>query len=405
MAGLLLKTWLAWRQIRHVAAHRSRVPPSFEGSIDLPAHQRAADYTVARTRLSWIESGIAALVLTLLLLLGGLQWIHDHVLAMTGNGWIGAITFVIAVAVVDSAADLPISYYRQFVLERRFGFNRMTPWLFAADTLKETLVAILLGVPLIALVLWLMRSTGTWWWLYAWVAWTGFNLLVLLLYPTVIAPLFNRFEPLDDTPVRKRVEALLGRCGFRSNGLFVMDASRRSSHGNAFFTGLGRAKRIVFFDTLLSRLDPEEIEAVLAHELGHFHHRHVLKRLAAGLFTSLAALALLGFLARQPWFYQGLGLTPAPEMLEAGALVLFFLVVPVFSFPLRPVIGWVSRRDEFEADAYAACHARAESLVSALTKLYESNASTLTPDPIHSAFYDSHPPAALRIGRLLGQAS
>ena len=278
----------------------------------------------------------------------------------------------------------------------------MTQRLFVADALKGAAIAAALGLPLVAVVLWLMRSAGGLWWLWAWAVWVTFNLVVLVLYPTVIAPMFNRFEPLSDATIRQRVEALLARCGFASKGLFVMDGSRRSAHGNAYFTGLGRSKRIVFFDTLLSRLSADEIEAVLAHELGHFHHRHVLVRIVLMFAASFAGLWLLGWLSRQGWFYQGLGVTPDAGEFEAAALVLFFLALPVFTFLLQPLFSWASRRHEFQADAYAATHARAQDLASALVKLYEDNASTLTPDPIHSAFYDSHPPASLRIGRLQG---
>jgi STE24 endopeptidase len=276
----------------------------------------------------------------------------------------------------------------------------MTPALFVADTLKGALVGAALGLPLLALVLWLMRASGELWWLWTWIAWMAFNLAVMVLFPTVIAPLFNKFEPLPEGEVRKRVQALLERCGFRARGLFVMDGSRRSAHGNAYFTGLGRARRIVFFDTLLARLDADEIEAVLAHELGHFKLRHIPKRIALTFALSLAGLWLLGWLSRQPWFYQALGLTPDPAMADAAALVLFFLALPVFAFPLQPLFALASRRHEFQADAFAAAQTDPKHLASALVKLYEDNASTLTPDPVHSAFHDSHPPAVQRIGRL-----
>jgi len=306
-----------------------------------------------------------------------------------------------AVGALGGLVDLPLAWYRQFRLERRFGFNRMTPALFVTDLAKGTLLAVALGTPLVVAVLWLMARAGSAWWLWTWAVWVAFNVAVLLLYPTVIAPMFNRFVPLQPGPVRERVERLLARCGFASRGLFVMDGSRRSAHGNAYFTGLGRGKRIVFFDTLLSRLDPDEIEAVLAHELGHFRHRHVLKRVGASFALSLAGLWLLGWLSRQPWFYQGLGVTPPPGEPTGGyALLLFFLVLPAFTFVLQPIASWLSRRHEFEADAFAAAQSSAADLSRALVKLYEDNASTLTPDPVHSAFYDSHPPAAVRLARL-----
>ncbi len=401
LASVAAKLWLATRQVRHVARHRDVVPESFASRIDLAAHRRAADYTIARTRLAMIEAVFGAVVLLGFTLFGALQALLDALAQwLPSASFARSIAFVAAVAVIVSLLDLPFQWYRHFRLEQRFGFNRMTPALFVGDTLKAALVAVVLGLPLLALVLWLMRSAGATWWLWAWVAWAAFNLAVLVLYPTVIAPLFNRFEPLQDGEVRRRVEALLARCGFASKGLFVMDGSRRSAHGNAYFTGLGRAKRIVFFDTLFSRLDAPEIEAVLAHELGHFKRRHVQKRIALVFASSLAGLWLLGWLSRHAWFYEGLGVSPRLGELEATALVLFLLVMPVFTFALQPVFSWASRRHEFEADAFATRNARAQDLASALVKLYKDNASTLTPDPVHSAFYDSHPPASQRIRRL-----
>jgi len=401
--SIAVRFWLATRQVRHVSRHRDAVPADFAGRITLQAHRRAADYTVARVRLGMVETVIGAMLLLGFTLFGGLQWLLD-VLAqwLPQRPFARQIAFVAAVALIGALVDLPVAWYRQFRLEQRFGFNRMTPRLFTSDALKGAAVASALGLPLLALVLWLMRSAGGLWWLWAWGAWVAFNLAILVLYPTVIAPMFNRFEPLADGAVRQRVEALLARCGFASRGLFVMDGSRRSAHGNAYFTGLGRSKRIVFFDTLLARLEPDEVEAVLAHELGHFSRRHVLKRIALMFAASLAGLWLLGWLSGQAWFYQGLGVTPGAGEFDAVALVLFVLALPVFTFVLQPLASWASRRHEFEADAFAAAHARAQDLVSALVKLYEDNASTLTPDPVHSAFYDSHPPASLRIGRLQG---
>jgi len=401
--SIAVRFWLATRQVRHVSRHRDAVPADFAGRITLQAHRRAADYTVARVRLGMVETVIGAMLLLGFTLFGGLQWLLDALAQwLPQRPFARQIAFVAAVALIGALVDLPVAWYRQFRLEQRFGFNRMTPRLFTSDALKGAAVASALGLPLLALVLWLMRSAGGLWWLWAWGAWVAFNLAILVLYPTVIAPMFNRFEPLADGAVRQRVEALLARCGFASRGLFVMDGSRRSAHGNAYFTGLGRSKRIVFFDTLLARLEPDEVEAVLAHELGHFSRRHVLKRIALMFAASLAGLWLLGWLSRQAWFYQGLGVTPGAGEFDAAALVLFFLALPVFTFVLQPLASWASRRHEFEADAFAAAHARAQDLVSALVKLYEDNASTLTPDPVHSAFYDSHPPASLRIGRLQG---
>jgi STE24 endopeptidase len=395
-----LRLWLASRQIRHVAAHRGRVPEAFASRIGIAAHQRAADYTIARTRLGLLEFVIGTATLLAFTLLGGLQALHEGlVAALPDSHWMRPIALVLLVSAIGGLLELPVDAWRQFRLEARFGFNRMTPRLWLADQLKGLIVGAVLGVPLLAAILALMRSAGSAWWLWAWFVWIGFNLAVLVLYPTVIAPFFNRFEPLPEGPVRERVEALLARCGFRSGGLFVMDGSRRSAHGNAYFTGLGRAKRIVFYDTLLARLDGQEIEAVLAHELGHFHRRHIAKRIAVSFALSGVGLALLAWLADQAWFFQGLGVSPAADA-EALALVLFFLAAPVFLFVLKPVASLASRRHEFEADRFAAEHSSAAALAAALVKLYEDNAATLTPDPLHSAFYDSHPPAAIRVGRL-----
>lgn len=396
-----LKFWLATRQIRHVARHADAVPPQFEARVSLQAHRKAAAYTIARQRLGMLEAAVGAALLVALTLLGGVQAIAAAVQNVFGSGLAAQVAIVAAVALILGAADLPFEWYRQFHVEERFGFNRMTRRLFVIDTIKSVLVAAALGLPLLAVVLWLMSAAGAWWWLYAWLVWVGFNALVLVLYPTFIAPLFNKFEPLADAALAARIDALLARTGFSSRGVFVMDGSRRSAHGNAYFSGLGRAKRIVFFDTLLQRLQPAEIEAVLAHELGHFKRRHIAKRLAFSFLASLAFLALLGWLAERAWFYQGLGVLPALDGSHHGvALVLFMLVVPVFTFVLAPIASLISRKHEFEADAFAVAQTGGESLASALVKLYEDNAATLTPDPVHSAFYDSHPPAAVRIARL-----
>jgi STE24 endopeptidase len=402
LASVATRLWLATRQARHVVRHRGAVPAQFAERIPLAAHQRAADYTVARVRLGIVETVIGAAALVGFTLFGGIAAIADLLRAWLPDApFSRAVLLVGAVGAIGGAIDLPLAWYRQFGLEKRFGFNRMTPALFFADLAKGTLLAVALGTPLLVAVLWLMERAGDAWWLWAWAVWVAFNLAVLVLYPTVIAPLFNKFVPLEAGPVRERVERLLARCGFASKGLFVMDGSRRSAHGNAYFTGFGRSKRIVFFDTLLARLDADEIEAVLAHELGHFRHRHIVKRIVASFAISLAGLWLLGWLSRQPWFYQGLGATPQPgDLLGGYALLLFFLAMPVFTFVLQPLGSWLSRRHEFEADAFAASQSSARDLSRALVKLYEDNASTLTPDPVHSAFYDSHPPAAIRLARL-----
>ncbi|GAA4341793.1 M48 family metallopeptidase [Pigmentiphaga soli] len=401
LAGTATRLWLASRQIRHVARHRASVPAEFAGRIGLASHQRSADYTIARLRFDMFALLFDAAVLVGLTLLGGLQALDHLARALSSHDLLRQLLLLGLAAGLLALLGLPFSLWRQFVLEARFGFNRMTGRLYAADALKALLLAVALGGPLAAAMLWLMGTAGRLWWLWGWALWTVFNLFVLFLFPTVIAPMFNTFKPLADPDLAGRIQALARRCGFALNGLFVMDGSRRSAHGNAYFTGFGKAKRIVFFDTLLARLNGDEIEAVLAHELGHFSHRHIVKRLAFSFAASLAFFALLGWLSRQAWFYTGLGVTPAlGGANDAMALLLFFLAMPVFTFAFTPLASWYSRRHEFEADRFAAEHADAGQLVSALVKLYDDNAATLTPDPLHSAFYDSHPPAAIRIGRL-----
>jgi STE24 endopeptidase len=396
-----LRYWLARRHIRHVLGHRDQVPAEFAAKIPLSAHQKAADYTVAKTRFGLWAALWNTLVLTGFTLLGGLQALSTALLHMTGPGMVHQILLIVAFAVVSGALDLPFSYYRQFVLEERFGFNKMTVGLWIADAVKGGLVGAVIGLPLLWVVLTLMDKTGALWWLYAWLVWSGFQLLMMVLYPTVIAPLFNKFTPLADDKLKARIEGLMTRVGFAAKGLFVMDGSKRSAHGNAYFSGFGANKRIVFFDTLLSRLAPEEIEAVLAHELGHFKLKHIIKRIGMLFALSLAFLALLGWLKTQVWFYTGLGVLPLlGQSNDAMALLLFSLVLPVFTFPFSPLTSITSRKHEFEADAFAASHSDARDLVSALVKMYEDNASTLTPDPLHSAFYDSHPPASVRIRHL-----
>ncbi|MGI4812618.1 MAG: M48 family metallopeptidase [Janthinobacterium lividum] len=403
LAMVATKLWLATRQIRYVSNHRFQVPERFAERVTLEAHQTAARYTVARTRLAVLEIVVSAVVLVGFTLLGGLNAIDVALTSWLGRGYIEQIALIGSVALISSLIELPFEYIKHFVIEARFGFNRMTPRLFISDLLKSTGVGVVLGVPLILAVLWIMQRAGTQWWWYAWVFWIAFNVLILVLFPTFIAPLFNKFEPLRDVALRQRIEALLARCGFAAKGLFVMDGSRRSAHGNAYFTGFGAAKRIVFFDTLITRLSGDEVEAVLAHELGHFKRRHVMKRLIATFLISLALLALLGWLARKTWFYTDLGVMPSPAGFNDGlALALFFLVAPVFLFFASPLNSLASRRHEFEADAFAAAQTHAQHLVSALVKLYQDNASTLTPDPLYTAFYYSHPPASERIGRLLG---
>jgi STE24 endopeptidase len=396
-----LRFWLASRHIRHIARHRATVPAEFAAKVALDAHQKAADYTVARTRFGLVTLVFNSVVLVGFTLFGGLQALSTALLRLAGPGMLHQMALVVAFAVVSGVLDLPFDYYRQFVLEQRFGFNKMSVGLWLGDMLKGVLVGAAIGLPLMWVVLTLMDKTGALWWLYAWLVWSGFQLLMMVLYPTVIAPLFNKFSPLADDSLRSRIEGLMARVGFASKGLFVMDGSKRSAHGNAYFSGFGANKRIVFFDTLLERLAPQEIEAVLAHELGHFKLRHIVKRIVLLFAVSLGFLALLGYLKGQAWFYTGLGVQPLlGASNDAMALILFVLVLPVFTFVFSPLSSITSRKHEFEADAFAARHTDARDLVSALVKMYEDNASTLTPDPLHSAFYDSHPPASVRIRHL-----
>ena len=397
---VLIRRKLADRQIAFVLANRAALPEQFAGRIELSAHQKAADYTVAQTRFSRIALAFEVVLLLCLTFAGGLQFLHQSLSARL-DGLAYGVAMIFAVMFISGVIDLPLSLYKQFVIEAKYGFNRMTIKLFIVDLVKQTALGVVIGAPLLLAVLWLMAQMGSLWWLYVWLFWCVFNLLILFIYPTWIAPLFNKFSPLEDAPLKARIESLLERCGFAVGGLFVMDGSKRSSHGNAYFTGFGKTKRIVFFDTLLARLQPAEIEAVLAHELGHFKHHHVIKRIALIFALSLVFLAALGHLQNAPWFYVGLGVQAQNTAL---ALILFFLAMPVFTFLATPLASILSRRHEFEADRYAAEHASADDLTSALVKLYEDNAATLTPDPIYSLFYDSHPPAALRIARL-GEAA
>ena len=396
---LILRFWLANRHIRHVGANRGAVPAEFAASIALAAHQKAADYTIAKTKLGLFGLLFSSAVLIGFTLMGGLQWLAIALLPLAGAQLSYQIALIVAFGAISGLLDLPFDYYRQFVLEQRFGFNKMTLRLWLADMVKGVGVGAVIGLPLIWVVLVLMEKTGFWWWLYAWLVWSGFQLLMMVIFPTVIAPLFNKFTPLADDSLKTRIEGLMQRVGFASKGLFVMDGSKRSAHGNAYFSGFGANKRIVFFDTLLARLAPQEIEAVLAHELGHFKLKHIVKRIAVMFAVSLGFLALLGYLKTRTWFYAGLGVDPLFAS-DAMALILFMLVLPVFTFVLSPLNSISSRKHEFEADAFAATHTDARDLVSALVKMYQDNASTLTPDPIHSAFYDSHPSATVRIRRL-----
>lgn len=396
--SLFIRIWLGMRHIRHIETHRKQVPQAFSHTISLEAHQRAADYTTAKVKLRLSETMMESAIL-LALTLGGILQLLDNV----WQQWLPAHEIVRGALVVCSAmlisslATLPFDYIQTFNVDERFGFNKMSRAMFFNDLIKHTLVGLLLGGPILLVALWLMQSTGSGWWFYLWVVWSVFNLFMLAVYPTWIAPLFNKFSPLEDHSLKSRIEALMQKCGFASQGLFVMDGSTRSGHGNAYFTGFGKNKRVVFFDTLLEKLNADEIEAVLAHELGHFKHKHVIKRIIMMFGLSLLGLAVLGYLMQQDWFYQGLGVTQASNHM---ALLLFVLIAPVFMFVLRPLMAAYSRTNEFEADHYAAHQSRPQYLIDALVKLYRDNASTLTPDPLHSAFYDSHPPASLRIAKL-----
>ncbi len=406
--GLALKFWLATRQVRHVARHRATVPTPFAERIALGAHQKAANYTIAKTRLGMLEMALGTAVLLGWTLLGGLDALNRNLLDAMGPGMLQQLALLVAFAAIGGLIDLPLSLYQTFVVEERFGFNKMTWRLWLTDSLKGLAVGAIIGLPIAALILWLMGAAGPLWWLWAWGFWMGFNLLLMVVYPTFIAPLFNKFQPLEDDSLKARVTALMQRCGFSAKGLFVMDGSRRSAHANAYFTGFGAAKRVVFYDTLLRQLSPGEVEAVLAHELGHFKHRHIIQRIVTLFALSLAGFALLGWLSNQVWFYTGLGVRPnisldpamaaAPN--DALALLLFMLVAPVFTFFISPLFSQQSRRHEFQADEYAVSQASGADLSSALLKLYEDNASTLTPDPVYVKFYYSHPPATERLARM-----
>ena len=402
LAGhLLLQFWLSGRQIRHVAAHRAQVPRPFDATITLPAHQRAADYTVAKARFGLLELAWGAALTLAWTLLGGLSALNSALYASLGSGLAQQMALVGAFTLVNSVLELPFSLYSTFVIEEQFGFNKTTARLWLQDLVKSVLLGAAIGGPLLALVLWLMAAAGTHWWLWTWAVWMGFNLLAMLIYPTWIAPWFNKFTPLQDEALTQRVQALMQRCGFQAQGFYVMDGSKRSAHANAYFTGFGTSKRVVFYDTLLARLSPEEVDAVLAHELGHFTHKHLPKRIVAIFAMSLAGFALLGWLGTQVWFYTGLGVLPnlqGPN--DALALMLFLLAMPAFTGFLGPLFAQLSRKHEFEADAYAMAQTRGADLASALLKLYEDNASTLTPDPWYVKFYYSHPPASERLARM-----
>ena len=401
-ASLLLKLWLTTRQIRHVATHRDAVPPAFASTIALQAHQRAADYTVVKARFGLIELAWGAALALAWTLLGGLSALNGVLLDTLGAGLWQQLALVGAFTAINTLLELPFSLYATFVIEERFGFNKTSAKLWLQDLIKSLFLGLLIGGPLLALVLWMMAAAGTLWWAWTWGVWMGFNLLAMLIYPTWIAPLFNKFQALDDKALTERVRALMQRCGFQAQGFYVMDGSKRSAHANAYFTGFGASKRVVFYDTLLARLTPDEVDAVLAHELGHFKHQHILKRIVSIFAISLAGFAALGWASAQVWFYTGLGVIPnLAGANDALALLLFMLALPSFTGFLGPLFAQISRKHEFEADAYAMAQTRGADLASALLKLYEDNASTLTPDPLYVKFYYSHPPASERLGRML----
>ncbi len=398
LLSTLTKLWLAYRQLRHVSARRDQVPAVFRAKVDLASHQKAADYTRAKTRLSVLSVMFEGVLLLAFTLGGGIQTLSDWSLATFTSPLLQGMSIIVATLIISSILEIPFGLYSTFIIEARFGFNKTTFALYMQDALKGLLLGAILGLPLLAGVLWLMAQMGTHWWVYVWSVWISFNLLLLFIYPTFIAPIFNKFQPMQDEATKARIAALLQRCGFTTSGLFVMDGSKRSTHGNAYFTGFGKTKRIVFFDTLLQRLTPAEMDAVLAHELGHFKNHHVIKRIIFTFALSLGFLWLLAQLMQASWFYQGLGVTTQSTAL---ALLLFFMALPVFSFLLQPFASYYSRKHEFEADSYAAAQTDANDLSSALVKLYQDNAKTLTPDPLYATFYESHPPALERIAHLM----
>ncbi|MEQ1558818.1 MAG: M48 family metallopeptidase [Methyloglobulus sp.] len=389
--------WLARRQGTHVAQHRSAVPEAFKDRVSLAAHQKAADYTIAKGKLGRIDGIIGIVVLLLLTIGGGINATFTFWVGHLDSPILAGIAAVASIFLFMTLIDIPTSWYQTFVIEEQYGFNKSTVKQYIKDHVMQLGLGTLIGLPIFALILWVMDSVGSSWWLWAWAIIMGFSLLMSWLFPTVIAPLFNKFTPMQEGSLKDRIQGLLARCGFNSQGIFIMDGSKRSGHGNAYFTGLGNNKRIVFFDTLINSLDEEELEAVLAHELGHFKRKHVIKMLVATSVMSLISLAVLGWLINETWFYKGLGVE---QPSHAAALLLFMLVSPVFTFFMQPISAYFQRKFEFEADDFAANNAKATKMISGLVKLYEENASTLTPDPLYSAFHYSHPPAAIRIAHL-----
>jgi STE24 endopeptidase len=396
-----IQFWLAKRQASYVASHRSAVPEAFKDRVSLEAHQKAADYTIEKGKLGEIDSIIGVIVLLLLTLGGVINWAFEFWSAQVSSPLIAGVAASASIFVLMTLIDIPTSLYQTFVIEEKYGFNKSTVKQFIKDHLMQLALGAVIGLPILALILWVMDSVGSMWWFWAWLIIISFSLLMSWLFPTVIAPLFNKFTPMEEGSLKDRIQGLLARCGFNSQGIFIMDGSKRSGHGNAYFTGLGNNKRIVFFDTLVKSLDEEELEAVLAHELGHFKCKHVIKMLIASSIMSLISLAILGWLISQPWFFTGLGVQQASN---AAALLLFLLVSPSFTLFMQPISAYFQRKFEFEADDFAANNAKSAKMISGLVKLYEENASTLTPDPLYSAFHYSHPPAAIRIAHLEAKA-
>ena len=401
LISTLMRLYLSQRQIKHVSQHRAQVPDSFAENISLEDHQKAADYTTTKVKFGRLPLFYEIALLLIWTLGGGLQWLDQNILALDLNPILTGISVILVFTFISAMLDLPFSIYSTFIIEEKFGFNRTTIKTFITDMLKGSLLGLAIGVPLLYVILWLMEQAGEQWWLYTWLVISGFSLFMMWVYPTWIAPIFNKFEPLEKGETLNRITSLLERCGFNSNGIFVIDGSKRSSHGNAYFSGFGRNKRIVFFDTLLKMLSDDELEAVLAHELGHFKKKHIIKGILISFATTLIGLALLAWLMKAEWFYTSLGVSTASTYM---ALLLFTLILPVFTFVLQPLLSIFSRKNEFEADAFAAQQTDAKYLIQALVGLYRENASTLTPDPLYSAFYDSHPPAPVRIAHLNAHA-
>lgn len=401
-ASVAIKCWLSLRQMSYVKAHRDEIPSDFKGQVTLSNHQRAADYTVAQQKLSIYENLWSLLILLGWTVLGGLNVLSQNLAHYIGNNIGYGISLLLLFFFINGLLGLPWSWWSTFKLEHRFGFNNMTLGLWLKDLIISTVVGMVLGIPLLALVLWLMAAAGSFWWLWAWLAFAAWQLLLMIIFPVWIAPLFNKFKHLDDQTMLQRATALMQRCGFKAKGFFVMDGSKRSAHSNAYFTGMGKSKRVVFYDTLLNKLNPDQMEAVLAHELGHFHHKHITKRIVVVMLLSLLAFALLGWVSTQSWFFNALGIEPNLALIHhsALALILFMLASPVFTFFISPIAAQLSRKDEFQADAYACEKANGNALKEALLRLYEENASTLTPDPIFAGFYYSHPPAVERLEHL-----